>query len=86
MVLDQPVKIQESALAQIAACISDTALSRNAGRKAAVTNNIAIALSKAFSLSTNRGLKGLGQNERIKPLIVDILQVTPRPLLIPLTI
>ena len=75
MVLDQPVKIQESAFAQIAACISDTTLSRNAGRKAAVTNNIVIALSKAFGSPTNRVLKGIGQPGRVRTLVLDILQV-----------
>lgn len=75
MVLDQPVKIQESAFAQIAACISDTALLRNNGRKAAVTNNIVIALSKAFANPTNRGLKGISQSGRVRTLVLDILQV-----------
>jgi hypothetical protein len=75
MVLDQPVKIQESAFAQIAACISDTALMRNNGRKAAVTNNIVIALSKAFASPTNRGLKGISQSGRVRTLVLDILQV-----------
>lgn len=75
MVLDQPVKIQESAFAQIAACISDTALSRNNGRKAAITNNIVIALSKAFANATNRGLKGIGRSGRVRTLVLDILQV-----------
>ena len=75
MVLDQPVKIQESAFVQIAACISDTALSRKATRTAAVTNNIVIALSKAFASPTNRGLKRIGQSGRVRTLILDILQV-----------
>jgi HEAT repeat-containing protein 5 len=75
MVLDQPVKIQESAFAQIAACISDITLSRNAGRKAAVTNNIVIALSKAFTSPTNRGLKGISRSGRVRTLVLDILQV-----------
>lgn len=78
MVLDQPIKIQESAFAQIAACVSETALPRNAGRKAAVTNNIVIALSKAFAGSTHRGFKGVGQSERAKSLILDLLQVSPQ--------
>ena len=75
MVLDQPVKIQESAFTQIAACVSHTTLSRNTGRKAAVTNNIVIALSKAFANPTNRGLKGIGQPGRVRTLVLDILQV-----------
>jgi hypothetical protein len=77
LILDQPVKIQESAFAQIAACLSDASLARNAGRKAAVTNNIVIALSKAFAGSPHRRFKGIGQSERVKFLVLDILQVPP---------
>ena len=75
LVIDQPVKIQESAFAQIAACISDISLTRNIGRKVAVTNNIIIAISRAFSKLTPRGFKAVSQNERVRSLILDVLQV-----------
>jgi HEAT repeat-containing protein 5 len=75
VVLDQPLKIQESAFAQIAACISDNSLVRNPGRKIAIMNNIVIALSRAFSISSLRAFGGVGHSERIRSLIIDVLQV-----------
>ena len=76
MVLEQPLKIQESAFAQIAACLSDPRLARHLGRRAAVTNNIVIALSKALACSTPRSLKVIGEGGRVRSLIIDILQVS----------
>jgi HEAT repeat-containing protein 5 len=75
MVIDQPVKIQESAFALIAASISDPALIRNAGRKAALTSNIVIALSLALPNQGHRGLRGVTQSERVRTLILDVLKV-----------
>jgi hypothetical protein len=78
MVLDQPSKIQESTFAQIAASLGDTTLTRNLGRRAAITNNIAIALSKALSSTAPVGLKSLSRSERAVSLMLDVLHVTPR--------
>jgi hypothetical protein len=76
LVSEQPLKIQESAFAQIATCISDSSLARNPVRKTAVAANIVTALSRAVPSLTHRGFKGVGQSERVKTLILDVLQVT----------
>ena len=75
MVIDQPVKIQESAFALIAASVGDGNLVRNAGRKAAVTNNIVIALSQALPSHAYRGFKGVNESDRLRNLILEILKV-----------
>jgi len=75
MVFDQPIKIQESAFAQIAASLGEPLLTRNAGRKAAVTKNVTIAVSKALNGLNNRLSKGIGQSDRVKTLLLDILKV-----------
>jgi hypothetical protein len=75
MVIDQPVKIQESAFALIAASVGDGNLVRNAARKAAVINNIVIALSQALPTHTHRGFKGVNESERVRSLILEILKV-----------
>lgn len=72
MVFDQPVKIQESAFAQIAAALGEPSMARNAGRKAAITKNVTVALWKALS---NRHSRGMGQSSRVKTLLLDILKV-----------
>jgi HEAT repeat-containing protein 5 len=75
MVFEQPAKIQESAFAQIGACISDISLTRNLSRKAAVTKNVVFAVSKALANPTNRSFRGIGRIDRSRSLIVDIIQV-----------
>ena len=75
MIIDQPVKIQESAFALIAASISD-GIVRNAARKAAVTNNIVIALSQALASHTFRGLKDVMESERVRSIILEVLKVS----------
>ena len=72
---EQPTKIQESAVSQIAACIGDTALAKNAGRRAAVVSNIVIALSKAISTLTTRTINDVRQNERVVSPLQEVLQV-----------
>jgi HEAT repeat-containing protein 5 len=74
MVLDQPMKIQESAFTHIAARLGDPSLARNAGRKAAVTINVVIALSKALSKLTSRSFK-VNYSERVTSSILDVLHV-----------
>jgi HEAT repeat-containing protein 5 len=75
MVLDQPMKIQESAFTHIAARLGDPSLGRNAGRKAAVTMNVVLALSKALSKLTNRSFKDANYSERVTSSILDVLHV-----------
>jgi HEAT repeat-containing protein 5 len=75
MVLDQPMKIQESAFTHIAARLGDPSLARNAGRKAAVTINVVTALSKALSKLTNRSFKDVNYSERVTSSILDVLHV-----------
>lgn len=75
MVTDQPVKIQESAFALIAASIGDGNLVRNGGRKAAITNNTVIALSQALPTHGHKGLRGMNESERVRSLILEILKV-----------
>ena len=75
MVFDQPIKIQESAFAQIAASLGEPLLTRNAGRKAAVTKNVTFAVSKALNGLNNRLSRGIGQSDRVKTLLLDILKV-----------
>ena len=74
-VFEQPVKIQESAISQVAACIGDSSLARNAGRKAAVVANIVVALSKAVSTLTPRATNSLGLNERVISSLIEVLHV-----------
>lgn len=76
MVFEQPVKIQESAFAQIAACISDSSLARNPSRKAAITKNVVFAISRALANPISRNIKAFGRNDRSRSLILDVLQVT----------
>jgi len=80
MIVDQPVKIQESAFALIAASIGDGNLVRNGGRKAAITNNIVIALSQALPSYGYKGLRGVNESERVRSLILEILKVCPSDL------
>ena len=75
MVIDQPVKIQESAFALIAASVGDGNLVRNAARKAAVINNIVIALCQALPTRAYRGFKGVNESEGVRSLILEILKV-----------
>lgn len=75
MVFDQPLKIQESAFAQIAASLGEPLLVRNPGRKAAITKNVAIAISKALNGMNNRLAREIGHNVRVKTLLLDVLKV-----------
>jgi len=75
MVFDQPLKIQESAFAQIAASLGNPLLGRNPGRKAAITKNVAIAISKALNGISNRLAREIGQSLRVKALLLDVLKV-----------
>jgi hypothetical protein len=75
MVLDQPMKIQESAFTHIAARLGDPSLDRNAGRKAAITINVVIALSKALSKLTHRSFRDVNHSERVISSILEILHV-----------
>ena len=75
MVIDQPTKIQESAFTLIAASIGDGNLARNVSRKAAVTNNIVIALSKALPSQSYRGLKSVMESERARTMVLEVLKV-----------
>jgi HEAT repeat-containing protein 5 len=75
MVFDQPLKIQESAFAQIAASLGEPLLGRNPGRKAAITKNVAIAVSKALNGMSSRLAREIGQSVRVKTLLLDILKV-----------
>lgn len=77
IVSDQPLKIQDSAFSQITACLGNSLLSRNAGRKRAITYNILIALSKALSNLAQRGNKHMLQSNRVTSSIFDILHVRP---------
>jgi HEAT repeat-containing protein 5 len=75
LVLEQPLKIQESAFAQLATCISESSVSKNSIGKLAVTANIVTAISKAIPTVAHRAAKCLGQNKRVMTLILDVLQV-----------
>jgi len=75
-VFDQPVKIQESAFAQIAACFSSGSFSKHAGRKAAAMNNIGIAISKSLSNPMMSNLKNVvAQIGLVKVMLFDTLKV-----------
>jgi hypothetical protein len=77
IISDQPLKIQDSAFSQITACLGNSLLSRNVGRKRAITYNILIALSKALSNLAQRGNKHMLQSNRVTSSIFDILHVRP---------
>jgi HEAT repeat-containing protein 5 len=72
---DQPVKIQESAVSQIATSLSESALARNFGRRTAVRTNTVIALSKAMFNLGPRATNSVTQSERLNSSLVEVLHV-----------
>jgi len=72
---DQPLKIQESAVSQIATSLSESALTRGLERKTAVKTNIVIGLSKAMANLTARATNSVTQNERLISSFVEVLHV-----------
>ena len=75
LVLEQPLRIQESAFAQLATCISDSAHFRNIGRRNALIANVVTAISKAVPVLIHRSAKRVGGSDRVRSLILDVLQV-----------
>ena len=73
--LDQPLKIQESAISQIATSLSETSNARSLGRKTIIRTNIIIALSKAMSNLTVRGVNVLIKSERLTSSLVEVIHV-----------
>jgi len=75
VVAEQPSKIQDSAFAHTTACLGNSLLSRNLGRKRAVTYNVVIALSKALANLAPRAIKDMNQSNRGTSSILDTLHV-----------
>lgn len=75
IVSGQPLKIQDSAFAHTTACLGNSLLSRNAGRKRAVVYNVVIALAKAMSTLVPPGNKDMGQSNRVTSSILETLHV-----------
>ena len=80
VVSGQPLKIQDSAFAHTTACLGNSLLSRNAGRKRAVVYNIVIALAKAMSNLVPPGNKDMAKSNRLTSSILDTLHVCPSPI------
>ena len=76
VVSGQPLKIQDSAFAHTTACLGNSLLSRNPGRRRAVVHNVVIALAKAMSNLLPPGNKDMGQSNRVTSSILDTLHVT----------
>jgi hypothetical protein len=73
---EHPPKIQESAISQIAACMSEGAFPRNPIRRTVAASNIVIALSKAIdSLSSRTAIRAI-LSERVVSSLVEVLEVT----------
>lgn len=73
----QAPKVQESSVEQMATLLSAHSLSRNPGRKAAMTVNIAMALFHVLRVAVETNSPGNLKNPATEKIMQELLQVSP---------